>query len=390
MGTVYLANDVRLGRRIALKFIDADHYAAPNADAQQQLMHEARAASGLNHPNICQVYDVGGEGRESWIAMEYVEGESLAARLRARGRLTADETVRNRSPAGRRARPRPRARHSAPRSQVRQRRVRSGRPPKILDFGIARRLVQDASEATRSATHPASSAIEGTLPYMAPEVIRGEPQDERADLWSLGVVLFELLAGRRPFDGRNSYDLAAQITQGPAVQLPEGVPAPLAHVIGRLLSRDPASRYATAAETAAALEAVGDHTGPVSPRPRRARAVAGVVVVIVGLAVAAAVLLRRETTLRVIEQRLVSSGGMAHRTPSYSPDGSMLAYAAPDAMGVQQIWVQTLAQGSTLQITSGKNSASRPRWLSRTNQILFAVAGQGLGPLRRWAERPRA
>ena len=117
---------------------------------------------------------------------------------------------------------------------------------------------------------------------------------------------------------------------------------------------------------------------PLPPRPRRARAVAGIVVVIVGLAVAAAALLRRDATLHVTEQRLVSSGGMAHRTPSYSPDGSMLAYAAPDAMGVQQIWVQTLAQGSTLQVTSGKNDASRPRWLSGTNQILFAVAGQGL------------
>ena len=100
-------------------------------------------------------------------------------------------------------------------------------------------------------------------------------------------------------------------------------------------------------------------------------------VVIVGLAVTAAVLLRRDTALQVTEQRLVSSGGTAHRTPSYSQDGSMLAYAAPDAMGVQQVWVQSLTQGSTLQITSGKNSASRPRWLSR-NQILFAVAGQGL------------
>ena len=240
MGTVYLANDVRLGRRIALKFIDPDRYAAPNADAQQQLMHEARAASGLNHPNICQVYDVGGEGRDSWIAMEYVEGQSLAAYLRARGRLTADETIRiGRQLADALA-------HAHGRG-ILHRDLKCaniacdlGGRPKILDFGIARRLVQDASEATRSAAHPASSAIEGTLPYMAPEVIRGEPQDERADLWSLGVVLYELLAGRRPFDGRNSYDLAAKITQGPAVQLPEDVPAPLAHVIGRLLSRDPA------------------------------------------------------------------------------------------------------------------------------------------------------
>jgi serine/threonine protein kinase len=79
MGTVYLARDTRLGRRVALKFLDPERFGADDADAQRRLLHEARAASELNHPNICHVYDVGGEGRESWIAMEYVEGQSLAA-----------------------------------------------------------------------------------------------------------------------------------------------------------------------------------------------------------------------------------------------------------------------------------------------------------------------
>ena len=94
MGTVYLARDTRLGRRVALKFLDPERFGADDEDAQRRLLHEARAASGLNHPNICQVYDVGGEGRESWIAMEYVEGQSLATIVRARGRLSADETIR--------------------------------------------------------------------------------------------------------------------------------------------------------------------------------------------------------------------------------------------------------------------------------------------------------
>ena len=221
--------------------------------------------------------------------MEYVEGQSLAAYLQARGRLTADETIRiGRQLADALAHAHGRGILHRDSKCANIACDLGGRPedPRLRDCPTAG-TGRQRSDAIRDA--PGIFGDRGHSAWnMAPEVIRGEPQDERADLWSLGVVLTELLAGRRPFDGRNSYDLAAKITQGPAVQLPEGVPAPLAHVIGRLLSRDPASRYATAAETAAALEAVGDHTVPVPRRPRRARAVAGVVVVIVGLAVAAA------------------------------------------------------------------------------------------------------
>ena len=340
MGTVYLARDPRLDRRIALKFIDAERFSSDDSDAQQRLLHEARAASGLNHPNICQVYDVGGEGRESWIAMEYVEGESLSSMIRGRG-LTPDATVH----LGRQI--------AEGLGHAHQRGIlhrdlksanivcdRDGRP-KILDFGIARRLPKDnGKESTRIQTVAAASGIEGTLPYMAPEVIRGAPQDERSDLWSFGVVLYEMLTGTLPFTGQNSFDLAAAIVQG-AVQLPESVPAPLARIVARLLSREPAARYATAAETAAALDALSDHPA----KPQRGRRVlppryAVAVVALVAVTAAVAWWWRRDTALQLVEQRLISTSATPQRAPSYSPDGSMLAYVAPDATGIQQIWVQ--------------------------------------------------
>jgi Tol biopolymer transport system component len=379
MGTVYLARDSRLDRRVALKFLDPDRFPSDDHDVHRRLLHEARAASGLNHPNICQVYDVGGEGRDSWIAMEYVEGESLASIVRGRGRLTSAETVR----IGRQL---AEALAHAHERGILHRDLKSANivcdrqgHAKILDFGIARRLAQDiAREATRTEAADTAPGVEGTLSYMAPEVIRGHAQDERSDLWALGVVLFEMLTGTLPFVGRNSFDLAASIVQGSPVQLPDTVSPSLAHVVTRLLSREPTARYASAAETAAALDALSEHRATTLHRRR----VSGSRYAIAGLTVVAIVAsiawwLRRDAPLRLGEQRLISASAAPHRAPSYSPDGLTVAYVAPDAAGVQQIWAQTLAAGTAVQITTGKSNASRPRWLA-TNHILFALAGQGL------------
>jgi serine/threonine protein kinase len=382
MGTVYLARDTRLGRRVALKFLDPERFGADDEDAQRRLLHEARAASGLNHPNICQVYDVGGEGRESWIAMEYVEGQSLATIVRARGRLSADETIRvGLQVAGALA-------HAHERGvlhrDLKTANIACDRElnAKILDFGLARRLsTHIPQDTTRPVSVVTTPGIEGTLAYMAPEVIRGQAQDERSDLWALGVVLFEMLTGAPPFTGRNTFDLAAEIAQGPPVQLPDSVPAPLAHVVTRLLSRDPAGRYASAAETAAALDvARGQRPATTSRQPVSRLRLASVGVAVVALVALAAIVvwwMQRDRVLQIGEQHLIEASAASPRTPSFSPDGATVAYAAPDATGVQQVWVQTIAGGAPMQITNGQNNASRPRWLS-SHQILFAISGQGI------------
>ena len=379
MGTVYLARDSRLGRQVALKFIATDRAAGSAGDARQRLLREARAASVLNHPSICQVYDVGGEGREAWIAMEYVEGASLASVIRTRGPLPAAEVMA----LGRQiAEALAHAHHRG----VLHRDLkganivcdRDGRP-KILDFGIARQLVQHiADEVTRASVTGTGAAIEGTLPYMAPEAIRGEPQDERSDLWSLGVVLYEMCTGQLPFQGRNSLDLAAAIVNGSPAPIPDGVPQPLALVLSRLLSRDPSARHGTAAEVAAALGT--SEATVVSRRPGAGLSRTVVItaaIVLTAIAAWAIWRLPRGTALTLTEQRLINTRTSPAQSPGYSPDRSMLAYIAPDAGGVQQVWVQQLEAGTSIQVTSGTANASRPRWLP-ANRILFALAGQGI------------
>jgi serine/threonine protein kinase len=378
MGTVYLARDVRLDRRVALKFLDPERVAG-DAGFERRLLHEARAASGLNHPHICQIYDVGGEGTESWIAMEYVEGDSLASIIRARGGLPAEEAVR----IGRQI---AEALDHAHRRAILHRDLKAANivcdargHAKILDFGIASRLPQNVADiVTRTETVvTASPGIEGTLAYMAPEVIRGLAQDERSDLWALGVVLFEMLTGALPFRGANRFELAAAILEGPPAVLPASVPGPLAHIVTRLLSRDPAARYASAAEVAAALDALGGQRGPAAAPARTLPAWswlvgAALVVVIIGT-----VLWPRDRRLQLGDQRLISPSSTPQQSPTYSPDGQKIAYAGPDSEGVVQIWVQPLAGGPPIQITSGKTDASRPRWLPG-DRILFMLAGQGL------------
>jgi serine/threonine protein kinase len=382
MGAVYLARDSRLGRRVALKFLSA-RSAGPSQDgeARTRLLREARAASVLNHQGVCQIYDVGGDGDDAWIAMEYVEGDSLSARLRARGPLPPAEVAT----LGRQiAEALAHAHHRG----VLHRDLkganivcdRDGRP-KILDFGIARQIVNDiADHVTRTSAAPAAG-VEGTLPYMAPEAIRGEPQDERSDLWSLGVVLHELLTGSLPFQGRNSLDLAAAIAGGSPAPLPGSVPPALAGVVSRLLSRDPSARYGTAAEVAAALSVTGTTATSVAVSPKRAIPAVAIVAASALAVIVAGIALWRlaaANTLQLTEQRLVSTQTSPAQSPSYSPDRSMLAYASADAKGVPQIWVQQTADGSAMQVTAGAAAASRPRWIPQTNRILFAVAGQGI------------
>ena len=380
MGTVYLARDSRLGRRVALKFFSPDgESASVDVAAQTRLLHEARAASVLNHPGVCQVYDVGGDGADAWIAMEFVEGDSLSARLRARGPLPPTEVMAlgvQIADALAHAHDRGVLHRDLKGANI----VcdRDGRP-KIVDFGIARQIVANiADQVTRTMVAP-SAGIEGTLPYMAPEAIRGEPQDERSDLWSLGIVLYELLTGKLPFQGRNSLDLAAAILSGPPVSIPDSVPPPLATVVSRLLSRDPSGRYGTAAEVAAALSApAAMATGP----SKRLRTGGGIAAAAAFVAALTGFQLWRLTAaddaLELTEQRLVTTQTSPAQSPSYSPDRSMLSYVSPDARGVPQIWVQQTADGSAIQVTAGPAAASRPRWMPDRNRILFALAGQGI------------
>jgi serine/threonine protein kinase len=256
MGQVWRAHDTRLERDVALKVLPAE--ALGDDAALARLIREARLASKLNHPHICTVYDVGEAEGQTYIAMELVEGQPLSARV-ADGALPVDDVVRyGQQMADALA-------HAHGRGVV-HRDFKSANvvvtpdgQVKVLDFGLAKRLTDeqlaDATTVSRQSLS-APGVVAGTLAYMAPEQLKGQPADARSDIWALGVVLYELAAGQRPFQGQTGFQLSSAILSQALPPLPSAVPAPLAGVVGRCLAKEPGERYQKGTEVRAALEAV--------------------------------------------------------------------------------------------------------------------------------------
>jgi serine/threonine-protein kinase len=255
MGVVYRAEDTALGRTVALKFLSPQ--VAQDPKRAERFRDEARTASALNHPNICTIYEVGEEDGELFIAMEFVEGRPLAEFLRENG--MAVETVLR---YGRQICAALEHAHEhgivhrdlKPVNVV----VTPNGDAKILDFGLAKRTDPEdlQRKTTAGAATESSVGLTGTLPYMSPEQLEGKETSARSDIWSLGVMLYEMSSGARPFGGENLYRLCTAIIQQPAPPLPEHVPAGLAAVIRRCLEKEPGRRYQRASEVRAALEAL--------------------------------------------------------------------------------------------------------------------------------------
>lgn len=252
MGVVYRAEDVRLGREVALKFLHAE--AAADAEQRARLLREARAASTLRSSHIASIHDIGElEDGRVFLVMELVPGEPLSARLAA-GPLQVREAVEIAAQIAD-------ALDEAHSRGVVHRDVKSanvmvddrGRV-KVLDFGlakVARRpdvahdVTQQASLETRAGT------VLGTFSYMSPEQALGRVVDHRSDIFSLGVVLFEMLTAQRPFDGATATETLSRVVHEPPpalLRLNYAVPPALDHVVGKALAKDPAFRYQSARE----------------------------------------------------------------------------------------------------------------------------------------------
>ena len=261
MGVVFLGHDPRLQRRVALKCITAVE--TQPGQMRARVLREARAAARLNHPNIAGVYDVLEQDGRTFIVMEYVEGESLSARL-VRERMSIDAVRR----VGRQLAAALAAAHShgVIHRDLKPANIHIGHDGsiKVLDFGVAKlspaRAAGPEAPTEDAVVESTLAGNPGTLVYMSPEQLLGKKVDARTDIYSAGVILFEMATGRRPFQANDAVALAVAISAGAApsaTSLNPDVPLDLSETIGRALERDPRRRFQSAREFEDALASDG-------------------------------------------------------------------------------------------------------------------------------------
>jgi TolB-like protein/Tfp pilus assembly protein PilF len=263
MGEVYRAHDEQLDRDVALKVLPAS--AVEDDTARARLLREARAAAGLNHPNICTIHEVGESDGRAYIAMELVDGRMLSDVSRS-GPVPIADVVQYGCQIAE-ALAHAHARQIVHRDLKCANVIALGdRRVKVLDFGLAKKVADqglpDATTGQVRATLTEPGMLAGTLAYMAPEQLRGEPADARSDLWAAGVVLYELATGSLPFRARTAFELSSQILNEPLAAMPRSVPLALRAVVERCLEKQPSRRYQTAADLRRALDGVQSDAAP--------------------------------------------------------------------------------------------------------------------------------
>jgi len=379
MGEVYRARDTRLDRTVAIKVLP-EHLAA-DPERRKRFEHEARAVSALNHPHICTLFDIGSQDGIDFLVMEYLEGETVSARLQ-HGPLGREQVLRYGMQIAE-------ALDRAHRQGFAHRDLKPGNVmltkdgAKLLDFGLAKETAArplDAGAATLSRALTVEGVISGTLQYMAPEQLQGQGADLRSDVFAFGAVLYEMVTGRKAFGGDSQAGVIAAIlsSQPPPVTQP---PSALDLLIRTCLAKDPEERWQSLHDVAVLLQRLLEEspaeagTRPAAPRSRLPWGAAA-------LATVAALVLaigywRREKgqTGAIQFQVTAPERTILGEALTISPDGQKLVFPATVADGQTPLWVRTLGSLAAYPLP-GTEGASTPFWSPDGRYLAFFAQGK--------------
>jgi Tol biopolymer transport system component len=402
MGEVYRAKDTRLGREVALKTLPAG--LATDAEQRARFEREARAASSLNHPHICAIYDVGSENGIDYLVMELLEGETAADAV-ARGPLPVGDVMRigaQIADALDRAHRKGLVHRDLKPANIMLVRPGSKSGPvqaKLLDFGLARPTTAAAQDRTMTKALTAAGTIVGTFQYMSPEQVEGREVDGRTDIWSLGAAMYEMATGVRAFEGASTASLISAVLRDDPRPMAERVPlTPPAfqRVVTQCLAKDPDDRWQSAGDVKRELDWIGgggSASGIAAPIAVATPAAApsglfGTNRLMIGATVVALVVTAgvawwlgersRATEPSWSEFTQLTDGSGVETSPSLSPDGTSFAYASA-ARGSWDIYVQRVGGRNPVLVAGDPNRDERWPAFSPDGKVIAFSLGGGNG-----------
>ncbi len=386
MGVVYRAQDTELGRSVALKFLSSD--TARDTQSLERLRREARAASALNHPNICTIYEIGTHGKQSFIAMELVEGETLEERL-TKGALPTDQVLRYAMQIAQ-------ALGKAHKAGFVHRDLKPANimltkaGTKLMDFGIVKHQPNGKLDP-QEAKLTGEGTIFGTLHYMAPEQLEGSEADARSDIFSLGEVIYEMATGEAAFSGKSRASLIASILTAEPLPMRTRqpmTPSALERTVRRCLAKDPEDRWQSASDLSVELqwtaEGGGDASQPAIPWRNRER-LYGVLALLLAAAVIGGfsywrwsrselpVLIAQISPPRNVQFRF--SGGLDFQSLALAPDGHAVAFGAIDESGKIMLWIRPFDSAESHPLL-GTENAGNLFWSPDSRTIGFFADGK--------------
>ncbi len=411
MGEVFLAEDTKLKRRVALKMLPAEFCRDTNRAAR--FLREAQAASALNHPNICTIYEIDDNLDEPFIAMEYIEGDTLSEKLKD-GRFSLAETLDIALQIAD-------ALAEAHSHGIVHRDIKPANivitlrgVVKVLDFGLAK-IVQAESEEETQKLLSQPGVIMGTVAYMSPEQARGKSVDARTDVWSLGVMLHEMLTGNNPFAGETTSDRIASILKTEPPLLSDSTPDELKHVVKKALRKRREERYQTAKDLLLDLQnfkrdlelesrfehsAASQPSDPVvaqmsaqvpravstaevaeAPSSRKKSLTAALAIGLIALAALGVWFIRaRQNSFAVVSVRTITQvtdwPGLDDY-PSLSPDGKAVAYCS-DHNGSFEIYIKPFTAGAKeFQLTNDGQQNFQPTWSPDGQLVAYHSKARG-------------